>query len=102
MSSENPPPENDQIDNNVMDMLFGPQTCATYGANIGMYILFAAISALIFFLLAFAPINRYTYGYLKHPNAHLGVKAVLFFFLMWLLIWLFALWFQSHPVCDEK
>jgi len=100
MSTANPNPTPDQVGNNVMNAIFGTPTCVNRWANFGMYILFAAVAAVIFALLAFVPLNRYSY--FKNPNAHLGAKSVLFFFIIWLLIWLFAMWFQKHPACDEK
>ena len=91
-----------QSDKNIFNMLFGPKTCVDYWANFWMYIAFAAVAAILFVIIAYVPMDRYMEGYIKNPNARLGVKALLFFFLMWLLVWLFAMWFQTHPTCTEK
>ena len=93
-------PNPTQTDQNVFNMLFGPKTCVSYWSNFWMYILFAVILAVIFAILAYVPFNKVMVG--MEPNSRLAAKAILFFFIAWLLVWLFGMWFQNHPTCTEK
>jgi hypothetical protein len=91
-----------QADQNVFGMIFGKQTCVNPWANFGMYIAFAVILALVFALMAYVPVDKYMEGYIKNPNGRLGAKVLVFFLIAWLLVWLFGMWFQTHPSCSEK
>ncbi len=107
MSAPNPVPQETTgptaTDRNVFDMLFGPKTCAPRGHIVGMYIAFAVVATAAFLLLAYIPMGgRALTGKMNNPNAVLGFKALIFFFVAWLLVWLFQYWFRSHPMCDEK
>jgi len=91
-----------RTDQSVFNMLFGNHTCVSAGVTFGMFVAFALVATVLFVLLAYVPADKYLEGYVKNPNSRLALKAVIFFLLMLLIVWLFNMWFSTHPTCTEK
>jgi len=89
-------------DENIFGRIFGKQTCVNPWANFWMYVLLAVVLTLVFALMAYIPWDRYMESYIVNPNGRFGLKVVLFFLVAWLLVFLFGMWFQTHPSCTEK
>jgi hypothetical protein len=90
-------------DQNVFNMLFGPQTCVdSPWGTLFWYLGLALVVTFVFALLAYNQVDSYMAGYVANPNARLGAKIVIFFVFFLVIDWLFNMWRENHPVCKEQ
>lgn len=89
-------------DKNVLNLIFGDQTCIDDPiTKFIWYFGLAILATIVFWILSLNSVNNFFTAYFN-PSGVILIKVVLFFLIILLLDWLFTSWRTTTPVCDNK